>query len=285
MSVAKNKAFHQRTNQQSPEQQRGGRSDERAQAEEVIQESERRFRTVWEVASDAMALSTPDGVVFDANPAYYHLFGYTPEEILGKNYSIIFPEEERAKAQELYTYIFQSPVISPAFEAEIQRADGTQRIVESKYSFITSNGRRTAMISVIRDVTERKRAEEALRESELKLDLALKLGRMGTWNWDIVANTINWSANLAMIFGYAPGTFTASYKDFLELIHPEDRSRVDQEVKRALEEGIDYRVEFRTVLPDGTVRWTSAYGEALYDEAGKPVRMIGVTMDGRKHKE
>ena len=286
MKTAKNqKEPQQLSHQRTSGQQLYAQSGVREQTEEALQESERRFRAVWETASDAIALSTPDGIVFDANPAYYRLFGYAPEEILGKNYSIIFPEEQRASAQELYTYIFQSPTISPSFEAEIQRADGTQRIVESSYNFITHNGRRTAMISIVRDVTERKKAEEALRESELKLHLALKLGRMGTWNWDIVANKVNWSANLAMIFGFTAGSFEMTYEDILELVHPEDRDQFNREVKQALEEGTDYKVEFRALLPDGTVRWTTTYGQVLYDEAGKPTRMIGVNTDGRKRKE
>jgi PAS domain S-box-containing protein len=69
-----------------------------------------------------------------------------------------------------------------------------------------------------------------------------------------------------------------AYEAFLEIVHPQDRALVDQAVKQALEEGSDYRVEFRAILPDGTVRWAKTYGEVLSDEAGKPTRMVGVVM-------
>src|SRR2546421_10941654 len=95
------------------------------QAEQVLKEGERLFRTVWENASDAMALSTPDGTVFAANPAYFHLYGYPPEAVLGKNFAIIFPEEHRASAQEMYIYLFQSPTIGPSIEGPVRRADGS----------------------------------------------------------------------------------------------------------------------------------------------------------------
>jgi PAS domain S-box-containing protein len=256
----------------------------REQAQGAGEESEQRFRAVWEAASDAMALSTPDGTVFAANPAYYRLYGYSPEEVLGNNYSIIFPEEQRQWARELYAYVFQSPTISPSFVTPIRRADGTERIVEASYSFLTHNGTRTAMLSLIRDITERTRTEEALRESQLQLYLALKVGEMGTWEWDIVSNTIHLSANLEVAFGFAPETFSATYEACLELVYLEDRALVDQAMRHALEEGTEYAVEFRAVLPDGTIRWTKSQGQVLSDEAGKPIRMIGVLRDMTKCK-
>ena len=81
--------------------------------EEAWQENERGFQAVWEYASDAMALSAPDGTIIAANPAYFKLYGYSPEEVVGKNYSIIFPPEQREWAQQLYAHVFQSPTISP----------------------------------------------------------------------------------------------------------------------------------------------------------------------------
>ena len=102
---------------------------------------------------------------------------------------------------------------------------------------------------------------------------------MCSWDWDIESNTIRWSANLEAAFGFIPGSFNASYESFLELVHPQDRARVDQEVKRTFEEGTDYKVEFRAMLPNGTVRWTKTQGQVLYNEAGKPVRMVGISMD------
>jgi PAS domain S-box-containing protein len=252
--------------------------------EEAYQESERRFQAVWEAASDAMALSTPDGIVLAANPAYYQLYGYTPEEVIGHNFSLIFPKEQREWAQELYNYIFQSPTIGPPIETTIVRADGTERIVESSYSFLTKNGARTAMLSIVRDITERKKTEEALRESERKLNLALEIAQLGTWDWDVVSNTVRLSANLESALGLAPRTAAAS-ETFLNLVHPEDRPLVTELAKCALEEGTDYQLEFRIIRSDGIMQWIATQGEVLYNEEGKPVRMIGVSMDVTRQKE
>ncbi|MGI9060425.1 MAG: PAS domain-containing protein [Ktedonobacteraceae bacterium] len=250
-----------------------------AQIEEALPERDQLFGAVWENASDAMALSTADGIVFAANGAYFRLYGYSPEAIIGKNYAIIFPEEQRKAAQELYSYIFQSPTISPSFETLICRADGVERFVESSYNFITHNGKRIAMISIVRDITTRKKAEEELHINQIKLHLALKVGQMSSWDWDIESNIIRWPVTLEATGGFVPGSSNVGYESFLQLIYPEDRSLVEQEIKRALEEGTDYNVEFRYVLPNGEVRKTRTLGEVLFDEAGKAIRMVGIGED------
>jgi PAS domain S-box-containing protein len=258
------------------------------QAEQVLKEGERLFRVVWEYASDAMALSTLDGTVFAANPAYFHLYGFPQEEVIGKHFSIIFPEEQRKAAHELYDYIFQSPTLGPPFVGPIRRADGAERFVESRYNFISHHGQRIAMLSIVRDITERKRLEEALWVSEEKLRIALDTGHMDSWDWDIESNLIRWSAHLDAPFGLVEGSFGVSYETFMELVHPQDRTLVDQEMRRALEEGTDFTVEFRAGLVNGMVRWKRIQGQVLYDEAGKPIRMIGVSVDihqGRQVEE
>lgn len=258
------------------------------QAEQVLKESERLFRAVWEYASDAMALSTPDGTVFAANPAYFHLYGFPQEQVIGKHFSIIFPQEQRKTAQELYDYIFQSPILGPPFVGPIRRADGIERFVESRYHFMTHQGQRIAMLSIIRDITEPKRLEEALWMSEEKLRIALEVGHMETWDWDIESNTIRWSAHLDGSFGLVGGDSGVSYRTFMELVHPQDRTLVDQAMRRAFEGGTDFTVEFRTGLADGKLRRTSIQGQVLHDEAGKPIRVIGISMDvpqGRQVEE
>jgi PAS domain S-box-containing protein len=118
------------------------------------------FFAIWQHAADAMALSDADGIVLAANPAYCRLYGYLPEEVIGHDFSIIFPEEQRAWAAEQYRLSFAAQTKLPAYEATVRRRDGTERIVESRIDFLSTNGQRVAMLSTIHDITERKRAEE-----------------------------------------------------------------------------------------------------------------------------
>ena len=137
---------------------------ERRAVESALRESEERFQAVWEATSEAMALSDADGTVIAVNPAYCALYGLNPEQVVGHCFAVIFPEEERAAAVELYHTVFTDLVSPPSYEVRVQRSDGTERFVEARADFIVRDGERVAMISAIRDITERKRAERAQQD-------------------------------------------------------------------------------------------------------------------------
>ncbi len=121
-----------------------------------IKESEERFRTILNAASDAIALSDGNGKVIDFNPAYLSLYGLKENEVKGKNFSVIFPKKIREWAMQEYKRMFDAKTIPGPVEAEVVRGDGTRLSVESKYDFILDKGKRVAMVSIVRDITERK---------------------------------------------------------------------------------------------------------------------------------
>ncbi len=136
--------------------------------DELLRESEERFRAVWEATSEAIALSAPDGVVLAVNPAYCTLYGYSMEELVGRHFAIIYPESARADAAEQYRAIFADPLPPTSFEARVQRADGSERVVEARADFIVRDGERVAMVSTLRDITDRYLAEAALGTNEAR---------------------------------------------------------------------------------------------------------------------
>jgi PAS domain S-box-containing protein len=146
---------------------------ERMETEQQLRESETRFRQVWETTSDAMAISDAEGIVLAVNPAYLQLYGYPEADIVGNDFAIIFPPQHRAAAREEYARIFASEFAPPIIESQIRRADGSERYVETQVTFLTANGKRTALLSTIRDITERKAAVEALWDSNRQLETAL----------------------------------------------------------------------------------------------------------------
>ncbi|WP_392531069.1 PAS domain-containing protein [Nostoc sp. C117] len=134
------------------------------------------------------------------------------------------------------------------------------------------------------ELTDRRRVEAELRESEKWLRLALSASRMGTWNWNIQTGKISWSDNLEALFGLQPGEFDGSFQMFAARVHPDDRDRVLAAVDRAVATGEDYDIEFRVVYPNGTIRWALSQGKVFYDQHGQPMQMAGIDLDITERK-
>lgn len=146
---------------------------DRVNTESLLRASEARLREVWETTSDAMVLSDEVGVVLAANPAFLELYGYAEHEIVGHSFAQIFPPEMREMVTQEYQRVFRAEATATVIESEVQRKDGTRRVVESRATFLTAGETRIAMLSTIRDITERKVAEDRLRETNRQLEVAL----------------------------------------------------------------------------------------------------------------
>jgi PAS domain S-box-containing protein len=130
----------------------------------------------------------------------------------------------------------------------------------------------------------RTRTEQQVRRSEERLRFALDAASMGTWDWDLSTNVVEWSDNLARIHGLPEGGFDGTFASYEREIHPDDRARVYASIQRALKEGIPHDVEYRLVAPDGTIRWCEGKGRVEYQD-GQPARMSGVCMMVTRRKE
>ena len=125
------------------------------------------------------------------------------------------------------------------------------------------------------DITERRQAQERLR-------LAVAGSDLGTWHWDVRTGALDWSERCLEIFGL-PARTAMSYEKFIGALHPDDRARADEAVQGALQGGSDYRIELRSVWPDGSVHWAlsigRAYRDAYRDADSEPTRMEGIALD------
>jgi PAS domain S-box-containing protein len=131
--------------------------------------------------------------------------------------------------------------------------------------------------------SESDRTEEALRDSEDRFRLATEAGKIGIWDWDIVADEISWSDSLYRIQGLQPGQLSPTIEAFESLIHPDDRERVLGSIRGALENDAPYELEFRAVKPDGDVIWLFTSAKVVRRD-GRPVRMLGATLDITERK-
>ncbi len=122
------------------------------------------------------------------------------------------------------------------------------------------------------------RAQREATEYRNRLEFALDAAKMGTWDWDLRKDTVLWSENLERVHGLNPGAFDGSFDSYKREIHPEDRDRVLASIEHAVATGAPHQVEYRVVLPDGSIRWVEGKGRVEY-EGTEPTRMTGVCMD------
>lgn len=139
------------------------------------------------------------------------------------------------------------------------------------------------VVQIFANALVRKRADEALRESEERMTLAAEAAQFGVWGWHIARNQIWGSERWLRLFGFASGE-DVSFEKVIHRIHPDDRETVKREVRRALVNGSDYVGEFRAILPDGAQRWIVSRGRGYPDEDGTTGRMLGAALDITERK-
>ncbi|HEY9709396.1 MAG TPA: PAS domain S-box protein, partial [Oculatellaceae cyanobacterium] len=130
-----------------------------------------------------------------------------------------------------------------------------------------------------REILERQQAEEALRQSEERLRLALDAAQMGSWEWNFLTNHRTWSSRMEQLFGLEVGVFDGTYETFMACVHPEDRQDITQALNRAMLEQQDYHHQFRVVWSDGSIHWIEAKGKCFCNHRSQAVRMLGTCVD------
>jgi PAS domain S-box-containing protein len=132
---------------------------------------------------------------------------------------------------------------------------------------------------ITQDISDIKAAEQALRDSEERFQLAAEIGHLGTWDWNVITHEVFWSRGHYEILGYREGEITPGYEAWVTRVHPDDRPRIEAEIQRSMREHVDYTVEFRVIWPNGGIHWMSARGRYAYDEEGACQRMLGIMAD------
>lgn len=183
----------------------------------------------------------------------------------------------------LATHFRQLADQQDSFEAEyrIVRPDGTQLWLAGRGQVVqrAADGRALRLISIMGDITERKRAEELLRVEHERLEMALGAGRMGAYDMNMKEGVLWWSPQTYEVFGVDPASFEPTPERVLQLLHPDDRAEFVRLRAQSIAEHRPFVHEFRVRRPDGSEAWLNHRGQAQYDAQGRPVRNYGITMD------
>lgn len=245
---------------------------DRKHLEQMKLESERQYQTLFERAPIGIGLAEMDGRVVAANGAMGEIFGYTVEELKHLDIRDLYenPDDRFALLEQVKRYGSIS-----GFSVRLRHKDGRLVDVLIGISLIESQGR-TLLQTTCVDITERKEAEDALKESESQLKRAQEVAHIGSWSLDIQTQRLVWSEETYRIFGLPLGQ-PLEEEVFLNCVHPEDLAMVQQAWAEALRGG-RYDVEHR-IMSDGQVKWVRERAELEFDAQGRPLRGIGTVQD------
>jgi len=220
------------------------------------------------------------------NRSFCKMLGWSEDELVGSKPPFVYwPPEEMEKIKEAFQATLHGKIPPGGFELPLQRKNGERFYALILVSPLRDNrGNVGGWVASVGDITSRKKAEEALRKSEMSLSEAQRIAYLGNWDWNIETNELQWSDEIYRIFGLTPQEFGATYEAFLDAVHPDDREFVKKAVNEALY-GMPYNIEHRIVLPDGSIRTVHEQGEVTYGESGEPVRMVGIVHDITERKE
>lgn len=251
---------------------------ERKRADEHL----RRTQFAMDQAVDAVYWIDPSARILYTNEAASVMLGYTADEFLHMTVHDLNPDFPPEVWPGWWKETREKKVVS--LETVHVRKDGRRIPIDIRVSFLAHEGQEFHC-AFVRDISERKRVDEVLRASRERFELAVRASNDGIWDWDILTGVQHWSDRHFELFGCVPGDFTPTYDLWISMLHPDDAALVHQATHRHLDTREPYDIEARVRMNDGSYRWFRDRGQAVWDSAGRPLRMVGSTSDITEQRE
>ncbi len=233
-------------------------------------------------AVDGIFWILPSAEIVYVNDAACRILGYAREELIGKTVPDIDPSFPAEAWPAHWEDLKQNGSLK--IESTHRTKDGRPLTTELTVNYIVYEDEEYNC-AIMRDMTDRKQIEEALRRRDRQLVEAERIGQMGSWELDLLTNRFEWSDEIFRILEIDPTRFGASYKTFLNLVHPDDRQAVDQAYTNSVRNPLPYQITHRLLLADGRVKWLDERGETFYDDDGRALRSVGSVLDITARKQ
>ena len=262
-----------------------GQFIERKTVEEQHRRGERRLQAILDHSPAVIHLKDTQGRYLLVNRRFEQLFHLERAQIAGKTPRDIFPWEI---ASVLMNHDNQVPsTLTPLeFEESLPQQGEVHTYISVKFPLLDADGIAYALGNVSTDITERKRTELVMRQSQERLALVIQGSSDGIWDWDLTTNQVYFSSRWKSMLGYTDAEVESNFSAWERLVHPDDRERALLSIQAYLDGQIQtYELEHRLRHKDGSYRWILSRGVALRDGSGKPVRLAGSHVDVTAHKE
>ncbi len=245
-------------------------------ARKQMEDGLRRAGFAMDQAVDAVYWIDRQARILYANDAARAMLGYTADELLGMTVHDLNPDVPPEAWPEWWAETKEKKVVS--LEGVHLTKNGRRIPIEIRVSFLAYDGKEFHC-AFVRDIREQRRLDGALRASQERFELAARATNDGIWDWNILTGEQYWSDRHLELFGLEPRAVTPTYATWIGLVHPDDADRVHQATCRHLETREPYDIEARVRMKDGCYRWVRDRGQAVWDGAGRPVRMVGSISD------
>ena len=245
-----------------------------------------RLAAIVESSDDAIISKDLNGTITSWNAAATRLFGFTAQETVGRSVTMLIPPELHSQETQILERLRRGERIEH-FETVRITKTGRRFDVSLTISPVRdSKGIIIGASKIARDITEGKQVQEALRESQTQLVLALEASRTAMFDWDLVTKRSKWNPQMAALYGSYHDHEYIEGDQWRQLFHPDDRARLVEEAAQILKtQDNKFQFEFRAVLPDGTLKWILSHGRIVRDADGTPLRMIGTHTDITDRKQ
>lgn len=254
---------------------------DRHQTTSALGENGDEFRATFNMTSVGFCQAEPlTGCLLNMNRAFCQMVGYEEGELLNRPFAEITHPDDRAVNLEGYHRLIRGEASEYRGTKRYIRKDGRVIWADVTVNLVRDlDGRPWRTVALIQDITERKQAEEQLRESEERLRHVLEKTNTAVWDWDIPSGKVFWTPQHFTMLGYEPGSVEPSYANWAARVHPEDLASTEAAVREAMASHREYRHQFRTRWPNGTIRWIEAHGRYAYQPDGHCARMVGLMSD------
>ncbi len=231
---------------------------------------------LFNLFGDLVCVVGTDGSFRSVNRAFQSTLGHSTDELMSRSFvEFVHPEDRVATLERLQSLIQGSDTLQ--FENRYSHKDGTWRILA--WSCLARPAHLSTLYASARDVTDRSRAENALRASEERFQLAVSGSAVGIWDWNVLTGEEYLSPRWKELLGYGDDELLNTVETWDSLVHPEDREQAKLAVEKHFAKHAPYEVEYRLRHKDGEYRWYHARGQAVWDESGRATRMAGSLMD------
>jgi PAS domain S-box-containing protein len=257
---------------------------ERKRTEKALDESEIRYRQLVTQSPDGIFIIALSGKFISVNRAICDSLRYTEKELLSINLMEIVPEKYHSLHKQRLSAILNGDSPDGKAEYEIRGKDGINHFVEVLSVPYYKGKEIVGFQGIARDIADRKKAEEVLRESESSLRNAQEIAKMGSWEWDMITQKTNWSDNYFAIHGFKPDEIKPDFELFRRRINPDDVHLLDESHAKIMKDKTPSSFELRLTQPDGTLKWIQNNISPVIED-DKIVKLKGVIIDITERKQ